>query len=122
MQKKGSFVAVFFVAATALVALVLDFALSDLFVALRIEDTPILGQGFTLSTFSAVLAALIALVYCTMIDKRVTEFVGQCVLEFDKVAWPTWLQTRTSTGVVIMMAVIASLILGFFDNVFSYPE
>lgn len=120
MRSRTTWVVLFFVAASLLVATVLDFALTDLFVFFRIENGAILGEGFTLSTLVAVTAAAVAGLYTGMVNPRTRSFIEEVIVELDKVAWPTWADTKVSTFVVVVTSCIAAVILGVFDSVFSW--
>lgn len=120
MRSRLTWVAVFFIVATLLLYVLLDYALTDLFMFLRVNNYPILGAGFTLSSLVASLSALLLGVYVGFIRKDARQYVLQSITELDKVAWPSRDDTKSSTGVVIIVSVIASCILGIFDAVFSW--
>ena len=40
--------------------------------------------------------------------------------ELRKVAWPTWLETRQLTLIVIGMSIVVAIFLGIFDYIFTY--
>ncbi len=120
MRNKGTWVGVFFLAVSGLVAMVLDLALSDLFAFLRIQDTSLLGERFTLTTFLAVIIAGLIAAYTGLMNKKSKSFVTQCLEELNKSHWPTWPETKINTFTVIVTSIIAAIILGVFDSVFSW--
>jgi preprotein translocase SecE subunit len=120
MRSKGTWVALFYIAATLLVSVVFNLALTDAFTYWRIEDTPILGARFTLVTLVSLILAAAAAVYAAFVNKKARAFVEQCIVELDKVAWPTWSDTKKSTFTVIITSLIAAVILGFFDTFFGW--
>lgn len=50
---------------------------------------------------------------------RATDFGLDVVKEIRKVTWPSVVETRAATFVVIILVIIISFILGFFDYIFS---
>jgi len=48
-----------------------------------------------------------------------SEFSQDVIKELKKVTWPTLIETRASTIVVIVMTIIMSLIFGLFDYIFA---
>lgn len=120
MRNKSTWVVVFFIASALLVGYMLSLAFADLFVWLRVMDRPILGARFTLSTLCGMgLGALLAL-YAGVFNKRSHDYIENVVNEIDKVAWPSWSETRTATITVIVTSCIAALILGVFDTFFGW--
>jgi preprotein translocase subunit SecE len=120
MRHKATWVMLFFVGSSLLVAFVLNLGLADLFVALRVQDAAILGDRFRASTLIAVSIALLGGVYAGVINTRSRKYIEEVVVELDKVAWPTAAETRTNTFTVIVVSVIAAAIMGLFDTVFSW--
>jgi preprotein translocase SecE subunit len=51
--------------------------------------------------------------------ERVHTLANEVAAELKKVSWPTAKEVRAATIVVIIMSLIAALILGFFDLVWS---
>jgi preprotein translocase SecE subunit len=120
MRARGTWVVLFFVASSLIVATILNLAFRDLFFRLQINNFAILGEGFRLSTLVGVAIALILGLFFGVFYKSSRQYVEQCVAEFDKVAWPDWKETKGATFTVIMVSIIASAILGVFDAVFSW--
>ena len=50
---------------------------------------------------------------------RANDFGLEVIKEVKKVTWPTFLETRASTIVVLVMVAIMSVILGIFDWVWA---
>ena len=120
MRSKGTWVALFYVVATLLVMLVFNLALSEAFAYFRKEDVAILGPKFTMCTLIALILAGSVAIYTGFINKKARDFIEQCVIELDKVAWPSWRETRVATYTVIVTSLVASFILGLFDTVFGW--
>lgn len=120
MRARGTWVVLFFVASSLLVATVLNFALRDLFFRLQINNFAILGDSFRLSTLVGAAIALVLGLFFGVFYKKSRNYVEECVAEFDKVAWPDWKETKVATFTVVVVSIIASAILGVFDAVFSW--
>jgi preprotein translocase subunit SecE len=119
--RNKTWVAIFFVAAALIVGWVLHLAAQSVFAALRITDSPILGDRVTTTTligFAVAAAVAVALYMWPKTQTFVTEVAG----ELNKVNWPTWSETKVNTLVVIVTSVIAALILGVFDITFGYAS
>ncbi|MDY0020955.1 preprotein translocase subunit SecE [Arenimonas caeni] len=48
------------------------------------------------------------------------EFLGESMFELRKVVWPTRQETTRTTGVILVVVVIVSLILSGFDFIISW--
>ncbi len=120
MRAKGTWVFLFFAASSLLVAVALNYAFRDIFSWLQINNSAILGDSFRLSTLlSAALALLLGLFFGLFFNKS-RRYVEECVIEYNKVAFPAWAETKTATFTVVVVSFIASIILGVFDTVFSW--
>ncbi|MBB5358819.1 preprotein translocase subunit SecE [Rhodanobacter sp. ANJX3] len=65
-----------------------------------------------------VLAALVialAIAAFTALGRRVRNFVGESQFELRKVVWPTKDETIKTTGIIIVVVVVLSLLLGLID-------
>lgn len=73
------------------------------------------------ATIIAVASGLIALVAAVLTyrSKRIHTFVVEVCVELSKVTWPTRKETWSQTVVVIIVSIIAAVILGVFDAVWS---
>jgi len=120
MHLKGTWVTIFFSGAFLLLSLVLSLALGDLFSLVAWHDKAILGDRFTLTTLIAVVLSALTCVYAGILNKKSKTFVEESVSELNKVAWPTWAETRGNTVTVVVTCIVAALILGVFDSVFSW--
>ena len=119
MKSKSTFVGLFFVAATLVVAWALDRAFAAGFAAARVTNTELLGERFTLSTVIALVVSLALAAYLWSRPKS-KGFVTEVVDELYKVNWPDWAETKVSTLVVIVTSLIAAAILGVFDITFGW--
>lgn len=77
-----------------------------------------LGAGFPISNVIGIVAGIITYVVLVKHPKA-EEFGLDVVKEVKKVTWPTLIETRAATIVVIILVLIISAILGFFDFTFS---
>lgn len=120
MRSRTTWVAIFFLFSTTLLFGVLDLALTDIFVWARVNNFPILGAKFTLSSLISLAVSVGVLAVVLSGTTGAKLFVKQSVTELDKVNWPSLAETRKGTGVVILTSVVASIILGLFDTFFGW--
>jgi preprotein translocase SecE subunit len=120
MRAKGTWVFMFFFLSTLIVGAVFHFAFRDLFSWFQINNYAVLGDSLRLSTVIGASLAVILGVFFGFFYKDSRQFVEQCVSEFGKVAFPDWKETKGATFTVVIFSIVASLILGVFDSVFSY--
>lgn len=120
MRAKGTVVFLFFVTSALIVATVFNFALRDVFSWLQVDNFAVLGEAFRLSTLIAGSLALVGALFFGLFYQPSRQYIEQCVVEFDKVAFPEWKETKMATFTVVLVSVVASLILGVFDMVFSW--
>lgn len=73
------------------------------------------------ATIIAVGAGLIAFVTAviTYRSEKIHTFVVEVCVELSKVTWPTRKETWSQTVIVIIVSVIAAIILGVFDAIWS---
>lgn len=65
-----------------------------------------------------VLAALVvalAIAATTALGRRVRSFLGESQFEMRKVVWPTRDETLKTTGIIIVVVIVLSLLLGVID-------
>ena len=79
--------------------------------------TPSTPSDFKISLAAAVGAAVVGIV--TYRNDRIYGLANEVASELKKVTWPTAKETRSSTIVVIFMAILSALILFSFDLVWS---
>jgi preprotein translocase SecE subunit len=118
MRQKNTLVGLFFIGVALLATWVFHLAFKALFVAIEVQNRPILSDRFPLSMLVGLLLAVGAAVGCYMhpfTNKRVNEVAE----ELNKVNWPSWAETKVNTIVVIVTSVIAAMILGVFDITFA---
>lgn len=120
MRAKGTWVFIFFLFCSLVVAVALNYAARDVFSWLQINNAAILGDSFRLSTLIAGSIALVLGVFFGVFYPKSRHYVEQCVIEFNKVAWPEWKETKLATFTVVVVSLIASVILGVFDSFFSW--
>jgi preprotein translocase subunit SecE len=65
------------------------------------------------------LAAALAVMALTGLGRRGREFLSESLFELRKVVWPTRQETFRITWVVLLVVVVISLILSFFDLIIS---
>ncbi|HET6415702.1 MAG TPA: preprotein translocase subunit SecE [Polyangiales bacterium] len=73
----------------------------------------------TAIAFGAGLVAFISAVVAYR-SKKVHTFVVEVCVELSKVSWPTRKETWSQTIVVLIVSVIAAIILGVYDAVWSH--
>jgi preprotein translocase subunit SecE len=73
-------------------------------------------------TVIAVAAGLVAFIVAviTYRSKKIHTFVVEVCVELSKVTWPTRKETRSQTVVVLIVSVIAAVILGVYDAIWSH--
>ena len=120
MRSNVTKVVLFFVIATIIVAYVLGLLFADIFAWTRVVDSRIMGEVFTLSNLCGASIAIVLGFYLGFINKKSRTYIENVVNEIDKVAWPTWDQTRVATVTVIVTSCIAALVLGVFDMFFGW--
>ena len=74
------------------------------------------------ATVIAVGAGLVAFAtaVATYRSQRIHTFVVEVCVELSKVTWPTRKETWSQTIIVIIVSIIAAIILGVFDSVWSW--
>ena len=84
----------------------------------RVNDFAVLGD-WSLSTIVGFGIAAIAAVVVWRIPRTQTVSL-EVALELQRVTWPSLRETRAATWAVIVASVVASVILGVFDMVWSW--
>lgn len=120
MRSFGTWVFIFYVAATTLVTTVLTLATREIFALVRVHDAPLLGTSFNLSNLIGLGLALLIALYTAFLNRKARNFIEQCIVELDKVAWPSKSETKTATITVVVVSLVAAVILGFFDSIFGW--
>jgi preprotein translocase subunit SecE len=64
-------------------------------------------------------AAAIAVMALTALGRQGRGFLSEALFELRKVVWPTKVEARNLTGVVLLMVLAISLILATFDFIIS---
>lgn len=118
MQSVAGIVAIAFILVGLVVSYVLNHTLHWLFLSLGVIDRPLLGDQFTTAT---AIAAAIAFgsAFTLWRNASVNTLAQEVVGELKKVTWPSLLETRASTLVVIITSVVFSVLLGLFDLGFN---
>jgi preprotein translocase subunit SecE len=118
MKQKGTVVAISFALFGALSAYVLHLAFSSSMASLRWANAALLGERITTSVVLGIIGGVgLAAGLYGWIKSR--SFVGETVVELDKVHWPTAAETRVNAMVVIATSVIAAFIIGCYDLIFA---
>jgi preprotein translocase SecE subunit len=110
----------FFVVSALAVAAILNHAFRDIFVWLHVDNFAVLGETFRLSTALAAGISTILALFFGLFYGPSRRYIDQCVIEFGKVAFPEWKDTKMATFTVVLVSFIASIILGVFDAMFSW--
>lgn len=119
MQSVAGLVALGFIFVSAVASFVLSHTLHWVFLNMGVIDRPILGDQFTLTTLLAGVLAL-GTGFGTWRNARINTWVQEVVTELKKVTWPSALETRAATVVVIVTSAVVSVVLGFFDLGFNW--
>jgi len=61
------------------------------------------------------LVASLAIAATTALGRRVRGFLGESQFEMRKVVWPTRDETLKTTGIIIVVVIVLSLLLGLID-------
>ncbi|MFC5524878.1 preprotein translocase subunit SecE [Rhodanobacter ginsengisoli] len=84
-----------------------------------------LGRDGNISSSVRLLGVLAALVISlaiaafTGLGRRVRTFLGESQFEMRKVVWPTRDETIKTTGIIIVVVIVLSLLLGLIDLILS---
>lgn len=120
MRAKGTWVLLIFLISAIVVGFTLNLAFRDIFNWLQINNFQILGEGFRLSGLMGSAIAIVLAVFFGLFYTKSRRYVEECVIEFNKVAFPEWKETKVATFTVIIVSFIAAIILGVFDTTFSW--
>jgi preprotein translocase SecE subunit len=82
-------------------------------------NRPLLGADFVVSDLLGLTAGL-ATAITLWRHKNVRTAALDIASELSRVTWPGWEETRNSTFVVMVVTLVVSLILGFFDYVWAW--
>ncbi len=63
----------------------------------------------------AALAISLAIAAFTALGRRVRNFIAESQFELRKVVWPTKDETLKTTGIIIVVVIVLSLLLGLID-------
>jgi preprotein translocase subunit SecE len=80
-----------------------------------------LGRDGSISSSVRLLGVLAALIVAlaiaafTALGRRVRSFIGESQFEMRKVVWPTKDETLKTTGIIILVVIALSLLLGAID-------
>lgn len=78
----------------------------------------LIGVGFTVSDLLGLITG-VGGAYALYKHEVVNTLAHEIANELNKVTWPTWPETRSSTVVVVVVTLICALGLGFFDMTWS---
>ena len=120
MRSFGTWVFIFYVAATALITTILTLATREIFALARVHDASLLGNSFAMSNLIGLGLALLIALYTAFLNRKARNFIEQCIVELDKVAWPSGSETKKATITVVVVSLVAAVILGFFDSIFGW--
>lgn len=120
MRAKGTWVLLIFLISAIVVGFTLNLAFRDIFNWLQINNFQILGEGFKLSGLIGFSLSVVLAVFFGLFYTKSRRYVEECIIEFNKVAFPEWKETKVATFTVIIVSFIAAIILGVFDTTFSW--
>ena len=104
-------------------AVILVFAIGGNYVLLK-QYSEFFEQNALYSLFRGIglivliLVSLLVLVFTTQ-GKKVVTFSKESVNELRKVVWPTWPETRQTTGIVCVVACLVAVMRCIFDLIFG---
>ena len=78
------------------------------------NDTRVPPVARLLGVLAALVIAL-SIAAFTALGRRVRRFLGESQFEMRKVVWPTRDETIKTTGVILLVVIILSLLLGLID-------
>jgi preprotein translocase SecE subunit len=117
MEDLGKYVSLIYLAIGVLLAWVLYRATRELFLWTEIADAALVGGITTSVVAGVVLSAGVTAYLWKREDLRV--FLGEVVEELSRVTWPTGNETRSSTIVVVVVAILASALVAVADYVWN---
>ena len=118
VEQPRRIVAIAYVLAALALGIFLEKVFALVFAYVRVNDFEI-AAGYALSTLLGFAVAAIAAVVVWRIPK--TQAVSlEVALELRRVTWPSVRETRAATVAVIVASVIAAVILGLFDFMWSW--
>jgi len=112
------YVAIFYVLATIAAAKFLEKVAALVFSYTRLNDFPILFEGWNLSTAVGFAVAIVVAVAVWRIPKTQTVSL-EVALELKRVTWPSLRETRAATVAVVVASFIAAIVLGIFDFIWG---
>ncbi len=112
-------VVVFFALAAIALGTFLEKAVAIVFSYTRWNDSPVLGEDWTLSTVIGYGVALAAAVIAWR-TPRVHEVSTEVALELKRVTWPSRRETWAATVAVLVATFVAAALLGAFDFVWGW--
>ncbi len=119
VEQPKRIVAIFYVLAAIALGVFLEKVIALVLTYARMNDFAVFGEDWTLSTVIGFAIAGIAAAVVWRIPR--TQMVSlEVALELRRVTWPTLRETRAATLAVIVASVIAAVILGVFDMVWSW--
>jgi preprotein translocase subunit SecE len=101
-----------YLAAAALLGYIV-FSASGKIVGLYDLEARVRNIDLILRGVSVIAGAILFLVLYK--NEDASQFMNEVMVELSRVAWPTSKDTRSATGIVIIMVVISGLILGLLD-------
>ena len=82
-------------------------------------DRALLGPDFVVSDLLGLITGL-AVATSLWRKETIRTAAFDIATELSRVTWPQWDETKTNTFVVMIVTVVVSLILGFFDYLWAW--
>ncbi len=108
----------FFLLSSIISLVILSKTFVSVLAMMGLQDSSIIGRGFTLSTLLAVFSTVTLLLYFTK-KTRAWAFVNESTEELGKVTWPKAEENKQRTIQTFVISALVSIILFAFDAVFS---
>jgi len=117
MEDLGKYVSLIYLAIGVLLAWVLYRATRELFLWTEITDAALVG-GITTSVIAGVVLSAGVTAYLWKREDLRT-YLGEVVEELSRVTWPKGDETRSSTVIVVIVAILASVLVAVADYVWN---
>ena len=118
VEQPKRIVAIAYVVAALAVGVFLEKVIELVLAYTRVNDFAVVGDWSISSVLGFGLAAVAAVVVWRI--PRTQTVSLEVALELQRVTWPSLRETRAATYAVIVASVVAALVLGVFDMVWSW--
>lgn len=117
MEDLGKYVSIVYLVTGALLSWLFYRAVHEVLLWLEVSDASLVGGVSPSMLVGVVLGGGVTSYLWNRPDVRV--FLGEVVEELSRVTWPTGEETRSSTIIVVVVAVLASFLVAIADYVWN---